>query len=201
MTWAKYGVEFFDQCAEAGLSDAAVRTHVEALHYLYRLEAMDMRLVKHLVRRFAGSADWEQATKELVAAEFWHDVGDAYVVVHHEDVFRQSLAAQLKKREVEKERQRRNRAKDSAARPDESARGPDEPAVGGPVGTNVGDGVGTNVRPTQTDRQSFNQPRSEQLPTNAQEHEFCTNCGEWLGATYIKLGRTTHPVCSSGAKS
>jgi len=135
MTWAKYGVEFFDQCAEASLSDAAVRTHAEALHWLFQIEHMDMRIKKHLVRRFAGSADWERAAKDLIAAEFWRDEGDAYVVEHHGDVFRQSLAAQLSKRETERERQRKKRA--GAARA---------------VTPNVGTDVGTNVRPTQTDR-------------------------------------------------
>lgn len=134
MTWAKFGVEFFDQCAESGLSDPAVRTHVEALHYLYRLEAMDMRIAKQRVRRFAGSDQWEIAVKDLVNAEFWLDVGDAYVVEHHADVFRQSLAAQLKHRDSERERQRRKRERDAN------------------VGTNTDANVGTNVRATQTDR-------------------------------------------------
>lgn len=144
MTWCKLGVEFFDQCADMGLSDAAVRTHVEALHYLYRAESDEMRIGKHLVRRFAGSDQWEIAVKDLAAAGFWRDDGDAWVVEHHGDVFRSSLAAQLKHRENERDRQRRKR------------RGDNKPPADLPelVGTNTDANVGTNVRATQTDRQT-----------------------------------------------
>jgi uncharacterized protein YdaU (DUF1376 family) len=174
MTWAKYGVEYFDQCAEFGLSDAAVRTHSEALHYLYRLEDMEMRLAKHLLRRFAGSADWEQAAKDLVAHGFWRDEGDAYVVEHHGDVFRSSLAAQLKHRGDERERQRRKRAKDERD-----------------VATNNGPNVGTNVTPTQTDRHTDLQTTTPTtgLPSN------CSVCGNPMDAWYASTGR--HPGCGS----
>ncbi|TDW87270.1 hypothetical protein EV137_5343 [Kribbella pratensis] len=158
MTWAKYGVEFFDQCADFGLSDAAVRTHTEALHYLYRLEEMEMRIAKHLLRRFAGSADWEQAAKDLVAHGFWRDEGDAYVVEHHGDVFRSSLATQLKHRDTERERQRRKRAKDERD-----------------VATNNGPNVATNdqpnVRPTQTDRHT-----DLQTPSTEARSVDCAAC-------------------------
>ncbi len=39
MTWAKFGTEFPDECAHQGMSDAAYRTHSEALIYLHRVEA------------------------------------------------------------------------------------------------------------------------------------------------------------------
>src|SRR5918998_2982553 len=73
MTWCKFGTEFFDDLANAGLSDAAVRTHAEAISWIYRVEQTDLRIPKHLVRRFAGSEAWEVAVKDLVAAEFWRD--------------------------------------------------------------------------------------------------------------------------------
>lgn len=177
MTWAKYGVEFFDQCADFGLTDAAVRTHTEALHYLYRLEVMEMRVAKHLVRRFAGSADWEQATKDLVAIGFWRDDGDAYVVEHHGDVFRQSLAAQLMHRSAERERQRRKRAKDERD-----------------VGTNVGTDVGTNVGETQTDRHT-----DLQTPSGSEQVEAdgnCSVCGEPISPS---AWFTVHPACKAVA--
>lgn len=182
MTWTKYGVEFFDQCAESGLSDAAVRTHAEALHYLSRLEDMDMRIKKHLVRRFAGSPDWEQAAKDLVTAEFWRDEGDAYVVVHHENVFRQSLAAQLSKRDTERERQRRKRSR--------------EPRD---VGTNVD----TNERPTQTDSLTDFQPdvvtrgnsrtAENESPDLTGDSPRCVWCKEPM--TVYTPGQTMHPNC------
>ena len=132
MTWAKFGVEFRGQMLMADLSDAAARTHTEALLWLYEIESRDLRIPRRLVHSFAGSADYETGIKELVAAGFWRDETDAYVVEHHADVYRQSLAAQLLHRDKEKNRQRRKRA-------------------------NVGANVGTNVRATQTDRQSKDQ--------------------------------------------
>ncbi|GAA3089577.1 hypothetical protein JOF29_007916 [Kribbella aluminosa] len=178
MTWAKYGVEFFDQCADFGLSDAAVRTHTEALHYLYRLEDMEMRILKHLVRRFAGSADWEQAAKDLVAHGFWRDEGDAYVVEHHGDVFRQSLFVQLKHRDDERERQRRKRAKDERD-----------------VAANNQPNVGTNVTPTQTDRHT-----DIQTPSTG-DVGMCSGCGTPIdsGAWYAHTGR--HPGCATAEVS
>lgn len=105
VTWAKYGTEFWDDCASVGLSDAAARTHAEAIGWLYRVEATDLRILKHLVRRFAGSDRWESAAVDLVAAGFWLDTGDAYVVTHHADVIRASIAAQRKKRQRDKQAQ------------------------------------------------------------------------------------------------
>lgn len=183
MTWAKYGVEFYDQCADVGLSDAAVRTHSEALHYLYRTETADMRIRKHLVRRFAGSDQWEVAARDLVAIGFWRDDGDAWLVEHHGNVFRESLAAQLKHRETERERQRRKRRSSVADLP---------PDVGPNEDANVGPNVGPNVRATQTDRQTDNhavekdrnasvRPDSERI---SEGHGVCAGCGrsieQWI---------------------
>lgn len=105
MTWCKYGTEFWDDCANAGLSDAATRTHAEAIGWLYRVEATDLRILKHLVRRFAGSSSWEFGVADLVAAGFWMDTGDAYVIRHHADVIRASIWAQRKKRDRDKKAQ------------------------------------------------------------------------------------------------
>jgi hypothetical protein len=135
MTWAKYGVEFCDELADLGLSDAAARTHFEAIGYIYRTENTDLRIPARSLRRFAGSPDFEAAAKELTAEGCWRDDGDAYVIVHHADVVRQSLAAQRDRREQEKIRQRRKRAKDQADKPD-----------------SVTVNVTRDVRATQTDR-------------------------------------------------
>lgn len=114
MTWAKYGNEFVDDCANAGLSDHAVRTHFEAIHWLYRVERYDMRVPKQLVRRFAGSPLYEAAIQELLDRSFWRDDDDTYLVMHHRDVVRQSLVAQQKKRTRDRQAQTRARAKLSA---------------------------------------------------------------------------------------
>lgn len=137
MTWAKFGAEYRDECAEAGLSDAAFRTHSEALMYLYGVESADMRIQRRLVRKWAGSEDYERAISELVARGWWVVDGDGWRVVHHALVFRQSLAAQQKKRDTERNRQRTKRQTRPAS-----------------VGTNVGTNTAANVGPTQTDRQT-----------------------------------------------
>ena len=76
MTWAKFGCEFDDEVAHAGLGDAAYRTHSEAIGYVYQIEDMRLRIPKQVVRRFAGSADLEVGIKELVEARFWRDRAD-----------------------------------------------------------------------------------------------------------------------------
>ena len=123
MTWAKFGCEFDDEAAHAGLGDAAYRTHSEAIKYLYGIESLDLRIPKHLVRRFAGSADYELGIKDLVAVDFWRDRGDAWEVVHHADVIRQSIHAQRMKRDRDKRTQRahRERRTNPGADPDTSA--------------------------------------------------------------------------------
>ena len=56
MTWQKLGTEFPDDCAEANLSDAAFRTHVEAIGYLYGQENFECTVKKSTVRRWADPA-------------------------------------------------------------------------------------------------------------------------------------------------
>lgn len=136
MTWSKYGVEFWDDLANAGLSDAAARTHGEAIGWLYRIERDDLRIPKRLVPRFASSPEHATGIKELITAGFWADEGDAYVVTHHAEVVRQSIAAQVIHRETERERQRRKRRTRAES---------------------VTPNVGTNVGETQTDRQTNKQ--------------------------------------------
>jgi len=135
VTWAKFGDQYSDDIAKAGLSDAAYRTHTEAIGWLYRVEDTGLRIPKTIVRRFAGSDGYETAIRELLLAGFWREDGREYVVEHHAEVIRQSLAAQLLKRETERNRLRRKRR----------APGPESPDVSANVGTNAD----ANVRPTQ----------------------------------------------------
>lgn len=111
MTWAKYSTEFSDEIANAGLTDAAYRTHSEAIAWIYRLEDTTLRIPKHLIRRFAGSDYYETAAKELADTGFWRDRGDVWEIIHHADVIRQSIQAQRQKRDRDKRAQqaRRNR--------------------------------------------------------------------------------------------
>jgi hypothetical protein len=114
VTWTKLGAEFNSECARAALSDAAYRTHCEAIGWLYEVEETSCRIPKRLFRRFAGSDDAEVAVGELTGAGFWRDAGAVWVVVHHAGVVRQSIAAQQDKRGRDAKAQRRRRRKVSA---------------------------------------------------------------------------------------
>jgi hypothetical protein len=98
LTWTKHGDEFCDQLARADLTDAAFRTHVEAIAWIYRVEALDLRIPKRLVRRIATSDDYETAVKELAAVRFWRDRGEHWEVLHHGEVIRQSIQQQRAKK-------------------------------------------------------------------------------------------------------
>jgi hypothetical protein len=153
VTWGKRGVEFDSECALAGLSDAAYRTHSEAIGWLYQVEDASCKIPKRLLGRFAGSSDTGAAIGELINAGFWKDAGAAWVVVHHAGVVRQSLAAQLAHREKERNRQRTKRRKVSAN-----------------VRANVGANVGSNVAAPQTDRQTVGTKYHGALENQGQNH-------------------------------
>lgn len=102
MTWAKTAVEFPDDAANVDLSDAAYRTHHEAICWLFRVEQLDCTIPVHLVRRFAGSPHYEMAIQELVSQGWWRVGQQAYEVVHHADVIRGGIVAQQKKLERDK---------------------------------------------------------------------------------------------------
>lgn len=70
MTWTKLGDEFVDDAAD--ISDAAVRTHVEALAWANR-RLLDLLVPKRDLRRFAFSTDADKAVQELVAIGWWED--------------------------------------------------------------------------------------------------------------------------------
>jgi len=114
VTWTKLGAEFNSECALAGLSDAAYRTHSEAIGWLYQVEETSCRIPKRLLPRFAGSEDAEAAIEQLIAIGFWKDAGAVWVVLHHAGVVRQSIAAQQDKRSRDAKAQHRHRRKVSA---------------------------------------------------------------------------------------
>jgi hypothetical protein len=93
MTWTKLSDDFGDDCWT--LSDTAFRLHVEGLVWSNR-KLLDLRIPKDDVRRFAKDPE---AVVELVAAGWWSEDGDAYVIRHHgqyqrrrEDVLKQQEA-------------------------------------------------------------------------------------------------------------
>jgi hypothetical protein len=65
VTWTKIGDEFPDECERVGLSDSAVRTHVECLCWSICL-GIDGRMPARHVRRFAFSPAATAALDELV---------------------------------------------------------------------------------------------------------------------------------------
>ena len=74
MTWVKLGDEY--PVAARTLSDAAFRTHTEALCWSAS-RLLDLQIPKHELRRFAETADPDTAVEELVNAAWWQDCGDA----------------------------------------------------------------------------------------------------------------------------
>lgn len=109
MTWTKTTTEFPDNCAEAGLSDAAYRTHHEAISYICAQENTACTIKKATMRRWAGSDRAQSAADELVSASWWIDHGTYWEIVHHAEVIRSSLTYQINKREGDKERKHRER--------------------------------------------------------------------------------------------
>lgn len=73
MTWSKFGEEFGDAARE--LSDAAFRTHVEAIMWSNR-RLQDLIIKRPDVRRFAETADPGTAIAELVESGWWQDCGE-----------------------------------------------------------------------------------------------------------------------------
>ena len=111
MTWTKTGVEFANECANDGLSDAAYRTHHEAIIWVYSVEQMSLRIPKRLVRRFAGSENYADACLELVSVGYWRDHSAEWEIVHHAAVIRQSIFVQRSHREGERLKKQRQRSK------------------------------------------------------------------------------------------
>ena len=105
MTWTKTGSEFPDDAYNVELSDAAYRTHHEAITYLFKLERTDCYIRTDEVRRFAGSPHVEMAVTELVNLGWWRVQGQGYEVAHHGDVIRSGITAQAKKRDRNKRNQ------------------------------------------------------------------------------------------------
>ena len=83
MTWTKFGDEFSDDARD--LSDAAYRTHTEALMWSNR-RGLDLLIPKRGLRRFAESPHADQATEELITKSWWEEREDTWWVgVHHPD--------------------------------------------------------------------------------------------------------------------
>lgn len=82
MTWTKLGDEFVDDAAD--MTDAAVRTHVEALAWSNR-RLLNLIVPKRDLRRFAFSTDVEKAVEELVNHGWWEDRGRAWFLAYRQE--------------------------------------------------------------------------------------------------------------------
>ena len=79
MTWVKTGDEFVDDAAD--LSDAAVRTHIDALHWSAR-RLLDLHIPKRDLPRFAFSPNAGAAVDELVTVGWWLDKGSTWYLAY-----------------------------------------------------------------------------------------------------------------------
>jgi len=145
VTWVKTGTEFPDDALDVELTDAGYRTHHEAVTWLYKVERTDCYISAAALRRFAGSPHAEMAVQELVNLGWWRVHQQGYEVVHHGDVIRQSIAAQVKKREYDKKLAQRKRAKENP-----------NPVVNDVSGDRRNDAV------KQTDKQAGSEERASQ---------------------------------------
>ena len=121
MTWTKLPTSYSDDLASAGLTDAAYRTHTEAIQWLYHCEIRTGRIPKHIVRRFASSPDYEQAIKDLLALGYWADDVDTYTLIQHAAVIAESLEAQESRKASNKRAQQAYRDKRKPVSADDDA--------------------------------------------------------------------------------
>jgi hypothetical protein len=106
MTWVKTGDEFVDDAAD--LSDAAVRTHLDALHWSAR-RLLDLHIPKRDLPRFAFSPDASRAVDELVAVGWWLDKGSTWYLAYRPEW-------QWSREQVERRRHQNAQAQERARR-------------------------------------------------------------------------------------
>ncbi len=106
MTWTKLGEEFGD--AARKLSDAAFRTHVEALMWSNR-RLLDLLIDPDDIRRFAETKHPEEAVAELVDAGWWRDEGEGWFIGCKFDDWQLESTVVEVRREQSALRQRRHR--------------------------------------------------------------------------------------------
>jgi hypothetical protein len=109
MTWTKLSDDFADDCARAGLSDAAFRTHVEGLTWSMRRETGGY-LDRVDVRKALETKNVAAAIAELLAVGFWQQTEHGYVVRHHME-HQPEPEIIAKRRELAAERNRKLRRK------------------------------------------------------------------------------------------
>ena len=150
MTWLKLSDDFGDECARASLTDAAFRTHVEALLWTMRRET-EGRLSRRDVTRFGESDATSDAVRELLAAGFWvvDEDTNGYRVVHHMEHQPESAVLQVRRR-MAAERQRRHRRRAAGLSRRDETRDVQRDATRDPG--RVGTGRGSSSRASEIPR-------------------------------------------------
>lgn len=106
MTWTKLGQEFTDEAST--LSDAAFRTHVEALCWSNR-RGLDLTIPAGEVKRFAETADPDAAIRELLVAGWWEPAAGGWFIGTRFADWQLEHAVVEHRRELNAVRQRRHR--------------------------------------------------------------------------------------------
>lgn len=112
VTWLKLSDDYHDQCAS--LSDAAYRTHTEALGWAMRRETGGF-ISERDIRRFAESESSTDAVKELLDRGFWEPAAGGYRIKHHME-HQPEPEVIAKRRENTARRVRRNRKRQAGLR-------------------------------------------------------------------------------------
>jgi hypothetical protein len=109
VTWTKISDDFPEDCERVGLSDAAVRTHLEGLVWAMRRENGG-RLRHRDLERLADTEDPRAAADELVSVGFWTQYPDGWQIEHQMDLQVEPEVIMVR-RKKDAERQRRKRLK------------------------------------------------------------------------------------------
>jgi hypothetical protein len=110
VTWTKLGDEFPAEARD--LSDAAFRTHVEALVWS-NTRLLDLRIPKGDLKRFAESLCVDLAVAELVQSGWWRDRGATWDVGRKHPEWQPSRKSVEEIRAAWRARDRRRRSKRS----------------------------------------------------------------------------------------
>lgn len=106
MTWTKIGDEYSDWAR--GLSDAAFRTHTEALIWSNR-RGLDLIISGRDLHRFAETMDPAAAVAELVASGWWEELphGLAWYIGCHFPDWQVEKCVLEQRRKLHNQRQRK----------------------------------------------------------------------------------------------
>jgi hypothetical protein len=107
MTWLKLSDDWYRVCR--GLSDAAFRTHTEAMAWTMDCETGGA-ISQRDIPRFAESPHVNEAITELIAMGFWTPIGDDFQLVVGME-YQPEPEVLAKRRELTAERQRKYRRK------------------------------------------------------------------------------------------